>query len=68
MAEDSGAFKTSPPNSGRIGHFVIAVKAAAKMPHGSKNAVQRPIATMGSEFYNEQVRDVEIFSNRPDSP
>jgi hypothetical protein len=24
MAEDSGAFKTNPRNSARIGHFVIA--------------------------------------------
>jgi hypothetical protein len=44
MAEDSGAFKTSPRNSARIGHFVIVREAAAKMPHGSKNAIHRPIA------------------------
>jgi len=67
MAEDSGAFKTNPRNSARIGHFVITAIAAAKMPHGSKNAVHRPNAAIASEFCNEQVRGVEIFSNRPDS-
>jgi hypothetical protein len=68
MAEDSGAFKTIPRNSGQIGHFVIAVKAAAKMPHGSKNAIHRPIAAIDCEFCHEQLRGVEILSNRPDSP
>src|SRR6266404_327555 len=42
--------------------------AAAKMPHGAKNAVDRPIAAFDREFCDEQVRDVAIFSNRPDSP
>src|SRR5438309_2251672 len=41
--------------------------AAAKMPHGSKNAVCRPIAAFGREFWCEQLRGVAIFSNRPDS-
>jgi hypothetical protein len=68
MAEDSGAFKTSPPNSAQIGHFVITAIAAAKMPHGSKNAVHPPIAALRRPFYNKQLRDVEILSNRPDSP
>jgi hypothetical protein len=68
MAEDSGAFKTNPRNSAQIGHIVIVAIAAAKMPHGSKNAVHRPIAANACEFCNEQIRGVEIFSNRPDSP
>jgi hypothetical protein len=44
MAEDSGAFKTNPRNSAQIGHFVIAREAAAKIPQGSKNAIQGPIS------------------------
>jgi hypothetical protein len=67
MAEDSGAFKTNPRHSARIGLFVIGVKAAAKMPHGSKNALHRPTDAIRREFCNKQVRAVEIFSNRPDS-
>jgi len=43
------------------------VKAAAKMLHGSKNALHRPTDAIGREFCNKQVRAVEIFSNRPDS-
>jgi hypothetical protein len=37
------------------------------MPHGPKNAIHRSIAAFDREFCNEQVRDVAIFSNRPDS-
>jgi hypothetical protein len=43
------------------------VSAAAKKPHGAKNAVDRRTGAIARQFYNKQVRDVEIFSNRPDS-
>src|SRR4051794_38884936 len=68
MPEDSGAFKTSPPNSAQIGHFVIAREAAAKMPHRSKNAIHHPIAAFGREFCTTGFEAFAIFSNRPDSP
>jgi hypothetical protein len=35
---------------------------------GGKSAIPGPIAASNREFCNEQVRDVAIFSNRPDSP
>jgi len=68
MTEDSGAFKTNPGNSAQIGHFVIRRERAAKMPQAAKNTADRHVGAAGRPFYNKQVRDVEIFSNRPDSP
>src|ERR1700738_216590 len=67
MAEDSGAFKTKQRDSAQIGHFVMGREAAAKMPQRPKNRHSVPSDAVRHRFYNKQIRDVEIISNRPDS-
>jgi hypothetical protein len=50
MAEDSGAFKTNPVNSGRIPPFVITRRTVATKPHQAENGFQSPDMPLSGRF------------------
>jgi hypothetical protein len=67
MAEDSGAFKTNPPNSARFRHFVMTGSALHRSLTGFKKTFPSLPRAFTPQICNKRQRQLAVFSNQPDS-
>jgi hypothetical protein len=67
MAEDSGAFKTNPPNSAGFRHFVMIRQTVATKPHRLRKRFRKSGRTFAPPIFSKRPGFVAVFSNQPDS-
>jgi len=67
MAQDSGAFKTNRPHSGRVPSLVIAGSAVAAGPHRPKNAFFDTALPIGASDFTNACESIAVFSIQSDS-
>jgi hypothetical protein len=67
MTEDSGAFKTNPPNSSPIPVIVASPPAVAAKPQPVKEVFPVHGRALAHPICNKRSGYLAVFSNQPDS-